>query len=107
MSYGVNPVRNVDWDTFTRGKTHGYSLRFNTKSQPSISFVESQTKNLWDIMEDMKHSNASAGRILSYELSKDGMSATWSLAYTNVDRIITGSIKRHAQRNKKEMEALE
>jgi len=49
-------------------------------------------------MEDMKASNAKAGRNVTYKMSKDGMSARWHMRYTNVDRVISGKLKCFAKR---------
>jgi len=87
-------VRNVRGDEFIRPPMHSYSLTFDEKGIPSMAFLEDATKTIGDVLEDAKASNEKAGRKFSYKVAKNGMSATWRLAYTNVKRVRTGKLKR-------------
>jgi hypothetical protein len=56
--------------------------------------MEVKTKSLVDIMEELRASNEKAGRKFDYTMSHDNMSATWTMTYTNVGRVVKGKTKR-------------
>jgi hypothetical protein len=90
----VRPWREMVRNDFIRQPMHSYSLTYDNSAGDPMAFLDDATKTISDVLEDAKVSNEKAGRIFSYKVSKDGMSATWRLAYTNVDRVITGKLKR-------------
>ena len=83
---------------FIRPPQNAYSLTFDDKRVSQMAFTEDASKTVRDVMEDMKASNARAGRNVTYKMSKDGMSARWHMRYTNVDRVISGKLKCFAKR---------
>ena len=89
----IKPWREMVRNDYIRPPMHSYSLTFDDKS-PSMAFMEDATKTIGDVLEDTKASNEKAGRKFSYKVAKNGMSATWRLAYTNVKRVRTGKLKR-------------
>jgi len=84
---------------FIRPPQNAYSLTFDDKRVSQMAFTEDASKTVRDVMEDMKASNAKAGRNVTYKMSKDGMSARWHMRYTNVDRVISGKLKCFAKRS--------
>ena len=88
-------VRNVTGDEFIRPPEHSYITMINGHSMSkAYHFMEVKTKSLTEIMEGLRASNEKAGRKLSYKISKDGMTATWTMRYTNVRRIVRGKTRR-------------
>jgi len=90
----IKPWREMVRNDYIRPPMHSYSLTFDKKGMPSMAFMEDATKTIVDVLEDAKASNEKAGRKFSYKVAKNGMSATWRLAYTNVKRVRTGKLKR-------------
>ena len=90
----IKPWREMVRNDYIRPPIHSYSLTFDEKGMPSMAFMEDATKTIVDVLEDAKASNEKAGRKFSYKVAKNGMSATWRLAYTNVKRVRTGKLKR-------------
>jgi hypothetical protein len=89
----VKPWREMVRNDYIRPPMHSYSLTFDDKGA-SMAFLDDATKTIVDVLEDAKASNEKAGRKFSYKVAKNGMSATWRLAYTNVKRVRTGKLKR-------------
>lgn len=83
---------------FKRPPLNCFSVTFDDKRVPQTLFAEDAALSMHDIMESMKKTNAKAGRKLTYALSKDGKSARWRMAYTNVKRITSGKVKCFTKR---------
>jgi hypothetical protein len=80
---------------FKRKPAHSYGTFINGQGiNQAYHFMEVKTKSLVDIMEELRINNEKAGRKFDYTMSHDNMAATWSITYTNVDRIVKGKTKR-------------
>lgn len=90
----VKPWREMVRNEYIRPPVRGYTLTYDRKAGEPMAFVDEASKTIVDVLEDAKASNEKAGRTFTYKVSKDGTSATWRLAYTNVNRVITGKLKQ-------------
>jgi len=83
---------------FKRPPLNCFSVTFDDKKVSQMFFTEDVAISMREVMEDIKATNAKAGRKLTYALSKDGKSARWRMVYANVNRITSGKVKCFTKR---------
>lgn len=88
-------IRHATGHEFIRPPEYSYATMIKGHSMSkAYHFMEDKTKSLTEIMDDIRESNEKVGRKFKYKVSKDGLTATWTMTYTNVRRVVRGKTKR-------------